>query len=96
MKLGKMEVKRVAADVVVVSQEIDDNEVGCYVSKASDSDVRGRYLHQLASAVADLPALSDVHYQMIRDCLVLGVGAGRVQQGQTAEVIGILDLYRKD
>lgn len=56
MKLLKMEAKRVDDDVVVV-QEYMENETGCYVSKASDDSIEGRYLHRLAGAVADgLPA----------------------------------------
>ena len=55
MKIGKIEVNRVAPDVVVVSQEIDNNELGCYVSKASDVDIRGSYLHRLACAIVDTP-----------------------------------------
>lgn len=52
MKLNNMEVKRVDDGVIVVQQEMKD-ETGCYVSKSTDDSIEGRYLHALASAVAD-------------------------------------------
>jgi hypothetical protein len=54
MKIAHMEAKRVAPDVVVISEEMQD-ETGCFVSdKARVDSIEGRYLHALAGAVADM------------------------------------------
>lgn len=57
-KLGKMEVTRIDDEIIVITQELE-NETGCYVSKISDDSIEGRYLHALARAILETEVSHD-------------------------------------
>ncbi len=69
MNLKNMEVKRVDEGVIVVQQHMKD-ETGCYVSKASDDSIEGRYLHALAGAVVEVQPKAQALQTAVNDYLL--------------------------
>jgi hypothetical protein len=50
--ISNMEVRRVGDTEIVITEHLKD-EIGCYVSKSTDDNIDGRYLHRLAIAVLE-------------------------------------------
>lgn len=94
MKIGNMRVSRPDEGVIIVEEELK-NETGCYVSKASDDSIEGRYLHHLASVVVDMPRLNAAQFKKIERCLAWGVETGVVAKQSEDQIKKILTLYTK-